>query len=131
MWRALRMAPWEWSLCSMRLRGRLATLAARQARCLKPRKQSRPRRKACSAALKVFLAASRCDCRGLVLFFLERVAERVGGIDPEHRQLLGKERQFFKRENQRPVVGMTLNVRVKLRGEEVAADHVAFELGHV
>jgi methyl-accepting chemotaxis protein len=38
-------------------------LAARQARCLKPRKQSKLRPKGCSAALKVFWAASPYDCR--------------------------------------------------------------------
>ena len=53
------------------------------------------------------------------------------GIDAEDLQLVGKEREFLEREHQAAVVGVALDVGVELRGEEIAFDHVAFELGHV
>src|SRR5262249_31216135 len=61
----------------------------------------------------------------------EGVAERVRGIDAEHLQLLGKERQLFEGERESAVVGVAFDVDVELRGEEIALDHVAFQLGHV
>src|SRR5258708_39855750 len=67
----------------------------------------------------------------LVLLFLERVAERMRRIDAEDGQFLGEEGEFLKREHQRAVVGMALDVGIELRGEEIATDHVALELGHV
>src|SRR5215203_122288 len=68
---------------------------------------------------------------GSVLYFLESFAERMRGIDAKDRQLLGEERKLLECENEPAVVGMALDVRVELRGEEIALDHVAFELGHV
>ena len=52
-------------------------------------------------------------------------------INTEHRQFLGEEGKLLEREDQRAIVGMPLDVGVKLRRKEVAADHVAFELRHV
>src|SRR5262245_3586495 len=66
-----------------------------------------------------------------LLRFLERLAERVCGIDAEDAQLLGEERQRLQRKHQPAVVRMALDVGVELCGEEIALDHVAFELGHV
>src|SRR4051794_9025409 len=68
---------------------------------------------------------------GSGLHFLEGFAERMGRIDAEDRQLLGEKRQLLQREHQPAVVGMTFDVGIELRGEEIALDHVAFELGHV
>src|SRR5438034_2422199 len=73
----------------------------------------------------------RVRCIGLTFLFLERLAERVRGIDAEDDQLLGEERKLFECEHQPAVVGMAFDVGIELRGEEVALDHVAFELGHV
>ena len=53
------------------------------------------------------------------------------GIDAQHRQFLGEEGKFFKREHERTIVWMSLDVRIELRGEEIAANHIAFEFGHV
>src|SRR6185369_11245261 len=68
---------------------------------------------------------------GSGLYFLEGLAERMRRIDAEDRQFLGEERQLLQREHQPAVVGMTLDVGIELGGEEIALDHVAFELGHV
>src|SRR5262245_59398170 len=53
------------------------------------------------------------------------------GIDPEYRQFLGKKGELFQRENECPVVRVALDVRIKLRRKEIAANHVALELGHI
>src|SRR6188508_1312035 len=75
---------------------------------------------------------SRRDSRmGSGLYFLEGLAERVRRIDAENRQLLGEERKFLEREDEPAVVGMAFDVGIELRGEEIALDHVALELGHV
>src|SRR3954447_16989550 len=68
---------------------------------------------------------------GSGLYFLEGLAERMRRIDAEDRQFLGKERQLLQREHQPTVVGMAFDVGIELGGEEIALDHVAFELGHV
>ena len=52
-------------------------------------------------------------------------------VDAEDVELLGEEGELLQREHQRAVVRVALDVGVELRGEEVAADHVALELGHV
>src|ERR1700693_4565286 len=61
----------------------------------------------------------------------ETGAERMRRIDPEDLELLGEERQLLECERERAVVGMAFDVGVELRGEEIALDHVALELGHV
>src|SRR5436190_10764543 len=68
---------------------------------------------------------------GSGLYFLEGLAERMRRIDAEDRQLLGEERQLLQREHEAAVVGMAFDVGIELRGEEIALDHIAFELGHV
>src|SRR5881397_3755893 len=75
-------------------------------------------------------ALGRNDHPGLHLLS-ERGAERMCRIDPEDLELLGEERQLLERERERAVVGMAFDVGVELRGEEIAFDHVALELGHV
>src|SRR5690242_3402486 len=52
-------------------------------------------------------------------------------VDAEHRVLLGEEAELLERKLDVRIVGMALDVGIELRGEEVALDHVAFELGHV
>src|SRR6266705_169163 len=75
-------------------------------------------------------ALGRNDHPGLYLL-LEGGAERMRRIDPEDLQLLGEERQLLERERERAVVRMAFDVGIELRGEEIALDHVALELGHV
>src|SRR5215469_769613 len=69
--------------------------------------------------------------RASVLLFLKSVAERMRRVDTQYRQFLGEEGKLFQRKHERSIVRMALNVRVELRGEEVAADHIAFELRHI
>ena len=71
------------------------------------------------------------SAQGGNLGFSELRAQRRRRIDAEDGQLLGEERELLEREHQARFVGVALDVGVELRGEEVAADHVAFELGHV
>src|SRR5215470_16478746 len=63
--------------------------------------------------------------------FLKRGAERMRRIDAEDLHLLGEERQLLEREHELAVLRMALDVGIELRREEIAFDHVAFELGHV
>src|SRR5947209_18690943 len=72
----------------------------------------------------------RNDHPGLYLL-LEGGPERMRRIDPEDLQLLGEERQLLERQRERAVVWMAFDVGIELRGEEIALDHVALELGHV
>src|ERR1700687_496836 len=55
------------------------------------------------------------------------------GIDAENPQRLRlrDEFQLFEREFERAILRVALDVGVELRGGEAAADHVAFELGHI
>src|SRR5436189_832501 len=55
----------------------------------------------------------------------------MSGIDAENLHLLGVEREFLEREYQVAMLGMSLDIRIELRGEEVALNHVAFQLAHV
>ena len=55
----------------------------------------------------------------------------MGGIDTEDLDLARKEGELLKRQRQWPVLGMRLDVGIELGRRESAADHVAFELGHV
>src|ERR1700732_2319012 len=57
--------------------------------------------------------------------------ERMTGIDTDDAEFAREELQLFQRESEVLVVGMAVDIGVELRGEEVAVDHVAFELGHV
>src|SRR3981189_3142743 len=66
-----------------------------------------------------------------ILRFLERRAEFVRRIDAENLHLLGEERQLLEGEHELAILRMAFDVGVELRGEEVALDHVALELGHV
>ena len=52
-------------------------------------------------------------------------------VNAQHRQFLGEESKLLEGKHKRPIVRMTLDVCIKLRGEEVAADHITLELGHV
>jgi hypothetical protein len=55
------------------------------------------------------------------------------GIDAENSQCLRLRDEFklFERQFERAILGMTLHVGIELGGGKTAADHVAFELGHV
>src|ERR1700687_4357158 len=67
----------------------------------------------------------------LLFLFPERVAEGMRWVDAKDGQLLGKKGELLEREHQRAVVRVALDVGIELRGEEIAANHVALELGHV
>src|SRR6266545_3862535 len=58
-------------------------------------------------------------------------AERMRRIDAEDLQLLGEEGELLERQRERALVGVAFDVRIELRREEIAFDHVALELGHV
>src|SRR3954454_12079235 len=58
-------------------------------------------------------------------------AKRVAGIDADQAEFARKEFQFLQREGEALVVGMAVDVGIKLRGKKFAVDHVALELGHV
>src|ERR1700675_421245 len=81
---------------------------------------------ACCAA-----PGTRAQSCGVSHLLGEAGAKRMRRIDPEDLELLGEERQLLECERERAVVGMALDVGVELRGEEIALDHVALELGHV
>ena len=53
------------------------------------------------------------------------------GIDADDAEFAREEFQFLQRKGEALVVGMAVDVGIELRGEEIAVDHVAFELGHV
>ena len=53
------------------------------------------------------------------------------GIDADDAKFAREEFQFLQREGEPLVLGMAVDVGIELRGEEIAVDHVAFELGHV
>jgi hypothetical protein len=55
----------------------------------------------------------------------------MGRIDAENFQLLAKESELLERADKRGLFGMGLDVGQKLRGGELAFDHIAFELGHI
>src|SRR3954471_18433106 len=58
-------------------------------------------------------------------------ALRVGRVDAENADLGGKKSEFLGGQLKRPVVGMGFDIGIELRRSERAADHVAFQLGHV
>src|SRR6185503_11723355 len=57
--------------------------------------------------------------------------ERMRGVRPEHPDVRGEEGELLQGERERGVLGMALDVRVELRGEERAAELIALELRHV
>ena len=67
----------------------------------------------------------------LVRLLAERRAERMAGIDPDDAEFAREEFQLLQREGEVLVVGMAVDIGIELRGEEIAVDHVAFQLGHV
>ena len=52
-------------------------------------------------------------------------------IDSEDLEFLGKELQLLQRMHQRAIVGVTFDIRIELRSEKVAADHVTLKLRHI
>src|SRR5436305_10985435 len=98
----------------------MTTHARGRTACLRMRSGSRRKRR-----------RDRDDADKLLGLLAKGRAERMTGIDADDAELAREELQLFQRERQAPVVGVTVDVGVKLRGEEVAVDHVAFELGHV
>src|SRR5690349_18040115 len=68
---------------------------------------------------------------GSILVLLERLPEWMRRIHAENPQLFGEKRKLLQRKHQPAVVRVALDVGIKLRGEEIALDHVAFELGHI
>src|ERR1700674_5982725 len=84
-----------------------------------------------SAAHRYALRCARDTRQEFSHLLGETGAKRMRRIDPEDLELLGEERQLLERERKRAVVGMALDVGIELRGEEIALDHVALELGHV
>src|SRR3954447_2447894 len=77
--------------------------------------------------------AMKHDHRRCVLFhrLAERRPEGMTGIDSDDAEFPREEFQFFQRESEALVVRMAVDIGVELGGEEIAVDHVAFELGHV
>src|SRR5205807_4975396 len=61
----------------------------------------------------------------------ERRPKRMAGIDADDAEFAREEFQFLQRKGEPPVIGMAVDVGIELRGEEIAVDHVALELGHV
>src|SRR3979409_658547 len=61
----------------------------------------------------------------------ERRPERMTWIHPDDAKLAREEFQFLQRKGEIFVFGRAIEICIKLRGEEIAVDHVAFELGHV
>src|SRR6185437_17182311 len=61
----------------------------------------------------------------------ERLAEGLRGINANDAEFTREEFQFLQRKGEAAIVGMAVDVGVKLRREEFAVDHVAFQLGHV
>ena len=55
----------------------------------------------------------------------------MGWIDAHDVHLAGKKGQFLKRQLQAALAWMGFDFGKELGGGEFAADHVAFELGHV
>src|ERR1700682_901713 len=75
--------------------------------------------------------AKRARARASIQRLAERRAERMAGIDPDNAEFAREEFQFLQRKGKVLVLGMAIDVGVELRGEEIAVDHVAFQLGHV
>src|SRR5579872_2021436 len=65
------------------------------------------------------------------LLFAEGGAERMSRIDADDAEFAREEFQLLQREHEISVVGMAVDIGIELCGEEIAVDHVAFELGHV
>src|SRR6516225_1138456 len=75
--------------------------------------------------------ASRVRGTRSLQLLAERRAERMARIDADDAEFAREEFQLLQREGEPLVVGMAVDIGVKLRGEEIAVDHVALELGHV
>src|SRR5262245_60323245 len=58
-------------------------------------------------------------------------AEWMRRIHAEDLHFFGVERELLECEHQAAILGMTFDIGIKLGGEEIAFEHVAFELGHV
>src|SRR5262249_9787519 len=67
----------------------------------------------------------------LIRALLERLAERVRRINPEDLHLLRVEGELLEGEYEVAVLGVAFDIGVELGREEIALNHVAFELGHV
>src|SRR6202171_1751153 len=67
----------------------------------------------------------------LLRLLAERGPERMAGINTDNAEFAREEFQFLQREGEVLVLGMAIDVGVELRGEEIAVDHVAFQLRHV
>src|SRR5688572_3763924 len=52
-------------------------------------------------------------------------------IDAEDAEIVGEETEFLEGVDDAGIGGVTLDIGIELRRGEGAADHVAFELGHV
>src|SRR5437899_3850658 len=68
---------------------------------------------------------------GLIRLLAKCGAEGVAGTDPDDAEFAREEFQLLQCKREAAVVGMAVDVGVKLRSEEIAVDHVALELGHV
>src|SRR5262245_60981036 len=75
------------------------------------------------------LFSHRCEKSARLL--LKGCTELVRRIDAENAHFLRIEREFLESEDKFALIGMTLDVGIELSREEIAFDHVAFELGHV
>src|SRR5262245_10492338 len=62
---------------------------------------------------------------------LRLAAVRMGGVDAENAHVAREELELLERPRERRVAGMSVDIREKLGGGELAALHVALELGHI
>src|ERR1700757_2608439 len=84
-----------------------------------------------TACWRMRSGSGRKGRRDLFGFLAERRTERMGRIDPDNPEFAREEFQFLQRESEILVIGMAIDVGIEFRGEEIAVDHVAFQLGHV
>src|SRR5262245_18522861 len=78
-----------------------------------------------------FMSTRTSLARSLSHRLLEGRAERMRRIDAKNLHLLGVERELLECEHEAAVFGVAFDIRIELRSEEVALDHIAFELGHI
>src|SRR5258708_30707966 len=62
-----------------------------------------------------------------ILLLAERRTERMARINPDNPAFAREEFQFLQRDRTATVFGMTVDVGVKLRREELAVEHVDHE----
>src|SRR4029077_1544174 len=67
----------------------------------------------------------------LPLLFARRDALRVRRVDAEDFDLGRKEGELLEGQFEGAILGVSLDISIKLGRREPPADHVAFELGHV